>query len=319
MLTPMERFFSSGLRLSHLRLLVALSDLKQVTKVAAAFHVTQPAVSKQLSEIEQALGAAVTERVGKSVYLTDVGAVLVRRGREILRQVGLAQRDVSSLVTGTAGRVTLGSVTAVPQTLISQSIMSFLTRAPAASVTFVEAPLDKLLDTLRSGDADLVLARAKGKEEPELIVESLYSEPFVFVAGPSHALAKGRPVTLSDLRNFTWLVPLRGTPSFEALAHLMEEEGLDIKDACVESSSIALNVELMASGSFVSILPLSHAREYAARGRISLMDTPSLSQLGEVVLYRRADLDNPAALLIADCIRDESVALSRQIAPVLDE
>ncbi|WP_258194038.1 LysR family transcriptional regulator [Paraburkholderia sp. BL25I1N1] len=308
MLTPIERFFSSGLRLSHLRLLVALADLKQVTKVAAAFNVTQPTVSKQIGEIEQALGAAVTERVGKAVFLTDVGAVLARRGREILRQVGLAQKDVASLVTGTAGRVTLGSVTAVPPSFISQSIMSFLTRAPAASVEFVEAPLDELLEMLRIGEIDLVLARARGKDDPTLVTETLYSEPFVFVSGPSHALSHGRSVTVKDLKEFMWLVPQQGSPSYVALAHLMEAEGLNIDDSCVESSSIALNVELMARGPFVSILPLSHATEYAARGRLSLMNTPSLTQLGEVVLYRRADLDSRAPMLLGECIREEAVS-----------
>ncbi|AUT68672.1 MULTISPECIES: LysR family transcriptional regulator [Paraburkholderia] len=315
MLTPIERFFSSGLRLTHLRLLVALADLKQVTKVAAAFHVTQPAVSKQIGEIEQALGTAITERVGKAVLLTDVGAVLARRGQEILRQVGLAQRDVASLVTGTAGHVNLGSVTAVPPTFISQSMVSFLTRAPAASVRFIEAPLDKLLEMLRTGEADLVLARARAKDDPDLMSESLYSEPFVFVAGPSHALSKERWVTLKDLKDFTWLVPQQGSPSYIALAQLMEEEGLDIKDAAVESSSIALNIELMARAPFVAILPLSYATEYVARGRISLMNTPSLTRLGEVVLYRRADLDSPAPLLLAECMREEAAEAASDNAP----
>jgi DNA-binding transcriptional LysR family regulator len=312
MLTPIERFFSSGLRLSHLRLLVALADLKQVTKVAAAFNVTQPAVSKQIGEIEQALGAAVTERVGKAVLLTDVGIVLARRGREILRQVGLAQRDVASLVTGTAGHVNLGSVTAVPPSFISQSMVSFLTRAPAASVRFIEASLDKLLEMLRTGEADLVLARARAKDDADLMTESLYSEPIVFVAGPTHALSRERLVTLKDLTEFTWLVPQQGSPSHIALAQLMEAEGLDIHDAVVESSCIALNIELMARAPFIALLPLSYATEYVARGRISLINFPPLTELGEVVLYRRADLDSPAPLLLAQCMREEAAASATQ-------
>ena len=314
MLSPIDRFFSSGLRLSHLRLLVALADLKQVTRVASAFHVTQPAISKQLSEIEQALGASITYRSGKALYLTDVGAVLAIRGKEILRQVGLAQKDVAALLTGTAGRVTLGSVTAISPSLVSKSIMSFRMRAPSANVKFIEAPLDKLLDTLRSGESELVLARSRRKEVDDLQQETLYTEPFVFVAGPSNGIATQGPVTMKDLSECTWLVPLKGTPSYQALARLMEEEGIDINNACVESSSVGLNFELMASGSFVSILPLSLARGYAARGRISLMDAPALKGLGEVVLYRRGDLQNPAALLLAECLKEESAEMSLRFA-----
>ena len=107
-------------------------------------------------------------------------------------------------------------------------------------------------------------------------------------------------------------MPQHGSPSYIALAQLMEEEGLDINDAVVESSSIALNIELMARGPFVSLLPLSYATEYASRGRISLMNTPSLTQLAEVVLYRRADLDSPAPLLLAECMREEAAGSAPQ-------
>jgi DNA-binding transcriptional LysR family regulator len=187
-------------------------------------------------------------------------------------------------------------------------MVSFLTRAPAASVRFIEAPLDKLLEMLRTGEADLVLARARAKDDPDLMTEPLYSEPIVFVAGPSHALSQERQATLRDLTEFTWLVPQQGSPSHVALAQLMKEEGLDIHDAVVESSCIALNIELMARWPFIGLLPLSYAMEYAARGRISLINIPSLTQLGEVVLYRRADLNSPAPLLLAQCMREEAAA-----------
>ncbi|EEF21974.1 conserved hypothetical protein, partial [Ricinus communis] len=117
-----------------------------------------------------------------------------------------------------------------------------------------------------------------------------------------------RLVTLKDLTEFTWLVPQQGSPSHIALARLMEEEGLDIHDAVVESSCIALNIELMMRAPFIGLLPLSYATEYAARGRISLINFPSLTQLSEVVLYRRVDLNSPAPLLLAQCMREEAAA-----------
>jgi DNA-binding transcriptional LysR family regulator len=315
MLSPIERFFASTLKLSHLRLLVTLSELRQVTKVAEAFHVTQPAVSKQLAEIEQALQTAITQRVGNAIQLTDVGMALARRGKDILRQVDLAQRDVTALVAGTAGHVTLSAVTAVPQAFVSQAVMSFLTRAPAASLTFIESTIDRLHAMLHTGTVDLVIGRAKLKDHPEIVQEELYSEPFVFVAGATHALATAGPVTLEMVRTFPWLVPQKNTPSFNALAAFMEEQGMDIKDACVESSSISVNVDLMTRGPFVSILPLSYAREHAARGHLCFISTPPLEQISEVILHRRVDLENPAALLIAECIREEAARRRQHIAP----
>jgi DNA-binding transcriptional LysR family regulator len=314
MFSPIERFFATTLKLSHLRLLVMLLELKQVTKVAEAFHVTQPAVSKQLAEIEQALQTAITQRVGNTVQLTDVGMAIARRGKDILRQVDLAQRDVTALAAGTAGHVTLGAVTGVPQAFVSHAVTSFRMRAPTASLTFVEATIDQLHAMLYAGKTDLVIGRAKLKDHPEIVQEEIHSEPFVFVAGASHALTTGGPVTFEMVRDFPWLVPLKNTPSHIALSAWMEEQGMDIKDASVESSSILLNIELMMRSPFVSILPLSYARQHAARGHLCLVSISPLKRIGEVILHRRIDLKNPAALLLAECIREESVRRSRQIA-----
>jgi len=316
MQTPVERFFSSGLRLTHLRLLVALAELKQVTKVARAFNVTQAAVSKQISELEQAIGASLTERVGRNVVLTEVGHIFVERGREVLRQVGYAQRDVSSLMAGTAGRVTLGAVTTLSHSFISMAVANFIIRAPHASISFSEGLLEPLLDSLRNEEADLIIARTGSKEMPDIVQEHLYHEPCVFVTGPQHSLrTQGRPLTARDLSGLKWIIPMQGSPSHTALGGFLEKAGLDINAAAVESSSMALNVELLSQGDYVAILPMSYAYEHAARGRISILSIPPLDTMREVVLYRRRDLKNTAAHVLADCIRMEAARLTSQIPP----
>ncbi|MBR8657819.1 LysR family transcriptional regulator, partial [Achromobacter sp. Marseille-Q0513] len=150
--TSIARFFRSGLKLGHLRILVALGDLGQVTRVAAAFHVTQPAISKQIAEIEAALGAPVVRRVGNALEPTSIGLVLIERGREILRQIELARRDVSALSAGAAGHVRFGAVVTIPQPLIAHAVELFIRRAPSASLSFVDSTLDRLLHMMDEGN-----------------------------------------------------------------------------------------------------------------------------------------------------------------------
>jgi DNA-binding transcriptional LysR family regulator len=320
MQTPIERFFSSGLRLTHLRLLAALADLKQVTKVARAFNVTQAAVSKQISELEQALGAELTKRVGRNVVLTDVGEILASRGKEVLRQVGYAQRDVSSLIAGTAGKVTLGSVTTLSHSFISDTVTNFITRAPQASISFTEGLLDPLLNSLLNDEVDLVIARTGTKDVPDIAQEVLYHEPCVFVTGTQNSLrVHGRPLSAHDLAGLKWIVPPQESPSYKALGLFMEKGGMNIaRDAAVESSSVGLNVELLSKGNFVAILPMSYAYEYAARGRISILSVPPLDTMREVVLYQRRNTQNAAALLLADCFRIEAANLTSQVSPQIE-
>lgn len=303
-----ERFFRSGLKLSQLRILVSLADLGQVTRVASAFHVTQPAISKQISEIESALGVQVVNRTGNSVELTVIGQVIVACGREVLRHIDLARRDVSALASGTGGHVRLGAVATIPEPLTANAVQLFLRRAPAASLSFVEGTLDRLIKLLEDGDLDIALGRNRvTSTQASLVQETLYREPFVFVAGTSHPLgAPEREPDWLDLDACRWITPLHGSPAYATLIEALNEHGVAPAAGSVESSSLALNLTLLQSGEFVSILPLSVARQHTLRGTMRVLPLAPLEPLGEVVAYWRADVTAPAAQLFAECLKEVS-------------
>jgi DNA-binding transcriptional LysR family regulator len=108
---------------------------------------------------------------------------------------------------------------------------------------------------------------------------------------------------------------MQGSPSHTALGAFLKKAGVDIEAAAVESSSMALNVELLSTGDYVAILPMSYAYEHAARGRISILSIPPLDTMREVVLYKRRDLKNMAAHVLADCIRSEAARMTSQVSP----
>src|SRR5690606_41290632 len=97
-----ERFFDSGLKLQHLRILVTLADLKQIKAVAQAFNVSQPAISKRIAELEAALGIELITRAGQGVDFTPCGNLILDRGREILHQLDHARKGSDTLPAGDA-------------------------------------------------------------------------------------------------------------------------------------------------------------------------------------------------------------------------
>ncbi|SDV46482.1 LysR family transcriptional regulator [Chitinasiproducens palmae] len=303
---PVERFFRKGLKLPHLRVLVALADMGQVTKVAHAFHVTQPAISKQIAEIETALGLAVVSRTGNAVALTGIGQVIVACGREILRHLEIARRDVSALAAGTGGHVRFGAVVTTTEPLTANAVQLFLRRAPAASLSFVEGTLDRLLRMLDEGELDIAIGRNRVAAMPAALrQETLHSEPFVFVAGAQHALGPlDGPVQWDDLRQCRWITPLHGSPAYATLLETLTAHDVSPAGGGVESSSLALNVSLLASGDFVSILPLGTARQHAMRGQMRILPLAPLQPLEEVVAYWRADASHAAGELFLACLRE---------------
>lgn len=301
-----DRFFRSGLKLPHLRILVSLAELGQVTRVAAAFHVTQPAISKQIAEIEEALGVAVVQRVGNAVELTGIGQAIVAHGREILRHIELARRDVGALASGTAGHVRLGAVVTIPEPLVADAVQLFMRRAPSASLSYVEATLDRLIKMLDEGELDVALGRNRlTGTQPLLKQETLHREPFLFVVGSRHPLGDPqRTVDWEALRYCRWITPMHGSPAFTTLIEMLNAHDIGVNSGGVESSSLALNLALVQSGDFVSILPLSLARHHVIRGNIRVLPLPPLEPLGEIVAYWRADSTTPAILLFNECLRE---------------
>jgi DNA-binding transcriptional LysR family regulator len=311
-----DRFFRSGLKLPHLRILVALADLGQVTRVAAAFHVTQPAISKQIAEIEQTMGLPVVNRVGNAVELTAIGEVIVTCGREILRQLELARRDVNALAAGTGGHVRLGAVVTIPEPLTAIAVQHFLRRAPSASLSFVEGTLDRLIKMLDDGELDIAIGRNRVPTElTPLRQEVLHSEPFVFVASARHPLGQiDRPIEWSDLRDRRWITPLHGSPAYATLIEALKSHDVVPGPRHVESSSLSLNITLLAQGEFVAILPLSIAREHAMRGHMRILPLPPLEPLTEVVAYWRPDALQGAGQLFVECLKEAGNELSKDAA-----
>jgi len=304
--SSIDRFFRSGIKLPHLRVLVALAEFGQITRVAAAFHVTQPAISRQIAEIEQAMGVSVVNRVGNTLELTNVGEVMVACGREILRQLEFARRDVNALAAGAGGHLRFGAVATIPEPLISSAMQIFLRRAPSASVSFVEGTLDRLIKMLDEGELDIAIGRNRvATAQTQLRQESLHSESFVFVASAHHPLGQfEKAVDWNDLRGCRWITPIHGSPAYSTLIETLSEHGIVLGANNVESSALSLNIALLTRGEFVAILPLSIARQHAMRGHMRILPLPPLEPLTEVVAYWRVDALRGAELLFVECLKE---------------
>lgn len=102
------RFFTDVLKARHLRILVALDQLGQFSKVARAFNVAQPAISKQLAKLQKELGSQIMRRQGGNVVFTPMGDMLVRHAQEVLSRLQRAEFDIEAFRRGLGGKVRLG-------------------------------------------------------------------------------------------------------------------------------------------------------------------------------------------------------------------
>lgn len=307
--TRIKRFFETGLKINQLRILVALEQLGQVQKVADALHVTQPAISKQLRELESDSGIRLFNRTGNRIEFTPVGARLARRAGEILQQLTNVEVEIAALAQGLSGALSIGTVTTAAQILVPQAILRFLQLAPKARIKLVEGPADELFSLLEAGKLDIVVARIPDNEGPRPGVSTvLLNDPLVICCGVKHPLASNRDLDWPDLAKAGWITPAMSSPAYKALATLLDEKKLSLHMA-VESISLTANVAMLGASELICLLPLSFAKRLAQEHRIAILPVPTDRLLATVSAHWRSDGSNPLTAIMANCLDEVGKAL----------
>lgn len=298
-----ERFFRLGLRLNHLRLLVSLARLGQVKKVAATLNVTQPAVSKQIAEMEAALQMPLVVRNGRQLAFTDAGEILVKRGMEILLQLEHGRAELDGLVTGAAGRVAIGAVPTVTHSL-PKAIALFQTQAPHAAVTLVENTTDKLFPLLADGMFDLVISRTPPTLDTSMFREILLgSDPYVVVCGRQHALAQRQRVRWRDLNGFKWVLP----PAFSAihgtLMDVLSAHAITLPAGCMVWSALHALPAFLSSTQTLALMPGSIARDRIHNGTLKVLPLELPGPGATIRAISRQSDPTEATALMLQCLK----------------
>src|SRR5579863_7586242 len=123
------------LKLTHLRLIVALEEHEMVSAAASAVAMSQPAASRMIAEMEALLDAPLCERLARGVRLTPLGQSLARHARSVLLQLAQAEREISDLRDGRAGSAALGAVSGPAIDLAAPAIVKLRALHPKIELT----------------------------------------------------------------------------------------------------------------------------------------------------------------------------------------
>lgn len=203
-----DRALRSNIKLRHLQLVVALDEFRHLGHTAEFLCVSQPAVSKMLTEVEKTLGLTLFTRSTRGTEPTPAGASLVRFARSVLAQYERTRDEIAAEASGAAGRTRVGSMGAALPVLLAQAVGLLKQRSAQATVLVEEGDLPHLLPKLRISELDLIVGRLEpGYAAPDLITEPLYNEPMVAVVRSGHALASKRATGWADLAGMPCVVP----------------------------------------------------------------------------------------------------------------
>jgi len=191
---------------ASLRLVRAIESEGSVTGAARSLGITQPAASQQLRALDRLLGTPVVVRHGRTVRLTDAGAVLARHARGVEQALDAAAEEVAAVASLRAGRVRLAAFPSAAATVMPVALAALRAAHPGLTISFTEAEPPQALDLLEAGRCDIAVTfrPSDSTGDPSIVRIGLLEDELVAVVAQDMATAQ-EPVDLHTLAAETWI------------------------------------------------------------------------------------------------------------------
>jgi DNA-binding transcriptional LysR family regulator len=302
-MTSKADYLVRRLRLRHLELLVALAQAGTLRAAALRLHLSQPALSKMLGEIETGFGARLFERSSQGVTANALGGAVVYRARVILGELSRGKDEVDALRTGATGVLRVGTLSVT--SAVPKAVVQLRRALPGARVQILEGRVRELIQRLLEGELDCVF----GAITPELLTsdllpqlrpEVLLEDELCVLCGTDHPLVRRRRLRWTDLRAAAWVTPPKDTLVRQAFMTAFLNEGLEPPEPAIEVlSSVSVGSLLRMDAALLGAVRLEHAQDELSRAgvrRLALTPAVPLPSLG---LYTRRASESPAPLVQA--------------------
>lgn len=272
----------SRLRFRHLDLLVTLSELGSLHSASKKLNLTQSALSKALLEIEGAFGFPLFERSSRGISPTPRGVMAIKGALMLLHELAHLGKE---LMTDEASNVLrLGAPPFIAHGYLPQVIHTFLNTALHFRVQLMEERAPILFDALNEGRLDALITiyppeLLRGSDQG-LLVEKLFDAEFVVIAACNNPLVRSRKVSWDRISLESWVMPSSNAMLRRVLEDGFQRAGLKTPIPKVESSHPATNLQLVAKGIGLGIVPKQTLRSVELQGLVSpVRVTPALTPL----------------------------------------
>ncbi len=197
------------------------------TRASEALHLSQPAVSMQVRQLEDSVGLELFEKLGKKIHLTEAGRELFHYSQAVNRLLNEAEEVLESLKGLSKGRLKV-AVASTVNYFAPRLLASFSKRYPGASLHLDVTNREALVRLLNANEADLVLM-GQPPEDMELEFEAFMDNPLVVIAPSDHPLAAVKGISLQRLRQEVFVVREPGSGTRQAMERFFSDHGLDLR------------------------------------------------------------------------------------------
>jgi DNA-binding transcriptional LysR family regulator len=265
----------SRIRLRHLSCFVVVAQERTLARAADRLHLSQPAVSKTLSELERLAGRQLVERGRAGTQLTRDGEQFLRYAVDVTRALESAATALTSAAPPRFPTAQVGALPTVAGGLLARAIARLHERRPHAGVSVRTGANPELLAALRAGEVDFAVGRMA---EPAMMqgvsFELLYAESLAVVSRPQHPLAvrDDRSLSLLAVLEYPLVIPGVGTAPRHDVDGFFEAHGIALPPGRTETQSVSVARALTLLSDAVWITPWHPVQLDLERGWLSRLN-----------------------------------------------
>lgn len=241
--------------LRELRLLAVIARSGSILRAAQEVGLTQPAVSKALADLEEALGVRLFDRNNRGVEPTPHGRVFVRRALAVFDEMRHAVEELNFLTDSTSGEIRVGGTPTMCGGFLSHAVAAMELERPGIRYKLVELESERLVAEIRARFIDIGIGREPlARSDDDLSFERLFDDPLYVVAGADHPLARRRRITPAELAGQRWVLPMPEAPVSQQLRDVFERQGASMPASIIASMSVLVRYELLSTNRFLTVL-----------------------------------------------------------------
>ncbi|MDN4053091.1 LysR family transcriptional regulator [Massilia sp. YIM B02763] len=298
-------FLKARLKTRQLLLLIALDDYRNIHRAADELHMTQPAASKQIKDLEEMLDVKLFERLPRGMEPTIYGETMIRHARMALTSLALAHDDIVTLKAGLTGQVEVGVIMTPAMALLPRAIARVKEEAPLLRIGVQLETSNVLLDKLQHGTLDFMIGRIfETSDTSGLIYEELTEEPACAVVRPGHPLLDRRQLALGDIAPLPWILPPHGSILRYRFDMMFRRAGLAPPANVVDTTAMLMITALLQQTDSLHVMPLEVAQYYASLNVMRVLPIELPCKMDAFGIIRQQDhLLSPGADMLLRAVR----------------
>lgn len=263
----------SRLRYKHLQMLVVLGSSLNLHRASLNMHMSQPAATRMLHEIEDMFGCELFERLPRGMRPTALGKELLRFAESALSGLDRCAADMQARLQGGYGYLAIGTIMGAAPDLVMNAVAEIKTLNPQLRIRIMGDTSDQVIQLLEQGRIDLAIARRNATTDREhYAFEPLGNEQLMVVVHQGHPLAKRRKLDWAELVNdWPWILQPESSPARIAFDQALERLSLAAPADIIECSSVYSMQQLVQLTDAIMVLSESALRDYLKMGLVKAL------------------------------------------------